>query len=128
MVNDSNEYAVYTDANTLCISGTVYTVKRAAIAAASSGNNTLVAAVAGKKIRVVSIAFIAAGAVSLYFDSASGVIFGGSTNKMAFAANGGICLPHNQHGWFQTSAVNEDLRVNLSGAVAISGGLTYIEV
>lgn len=109
---------------------TALTPKFAAIAAATSGDNTLVAAVASKKIRVLSLAIVTASAVNLYFTSAAAgtVIFGGSTNKMNFAANGGIVLPFNPAGWFENSAVNQALVMNLSGAVSVSGGLQYVEV
>ena len=111
-------------------SGTACTVKYAAIAAASSGDNTLVAAVASKKIRVLSMTLVAASAVSIYFTSGAGgtVIFGGSTNKMALAANGGFVLPYSNVGYFENSSANQALVMNLSSAVAVSGGLTYIEV
>jgi hypothetical protein len=109
--------------------GTARTVKRVAIAAASSGENTLVSNVASRKIRVLSLALISTGTVSLYFNNAAdGAVFGGSTNKIALVANTGFVLPHNPHGWFQTGTVNEALRLNLSGAVPVSGGLTYVEV
>lgn len=100
-----------------------------AIAAASSGENTLKSLVSSKKIRVVAMAIVATGAVNIYFVSNTGgtVIFGGSTNKIALAANGGFVLPYNPLGWFETAS-GENLIVNLSGAVAISGGLVYIPV
>jgi len=109
---------------------TALTPKFAAIAAASAGDNTLVAAVVGKKIRVLSLFVLAAGAVSAYVTSAAGgtVIFGGSTNKMSLAANGGFVLPFSPVGWFENSAANQALVLNLSGAVAVSGGLVYVEV
>lgn len=110
--------------------GKPVTVKRAVIAAATSGANTLLAAVTGKKIRVLSLAVIGAAAVNLYFTTAAAgtVIFGGSTNKITIAAAGdGFVLPFNEHGWFETVA-GELLNLNLSGAVAVSGGFTYIEV
>ncbi|MBX3498105.1 MAG: hypothetical protein KF889_01575 [Alphaproteobacteria bacterium] len=117
------------ETDTIRVAGTAYTVKRAAIVAASSGENTLVAAVASKKIRVLSIAVISAAANNIYFNNATdGAVFGGSTNKIQLAANGGFVLPHNPHGWFQTGTNNEALRANLSAASAVSGGLTYIEV
>ncbi len=112
------------------VAGVAVTVSRAAIAAASSGNNTLVTNTnGGKKIRVFALFAIAAGAVSLYFTSDAGgtVIFGGSTNKIAVAANGGFVLPYNEHGWFETAA-DHDVVLNLSGAVAFAGGLLYAEV
>ncbi|MGD9827135.1 MAG: hypothetical protein AB7U66_00260 [Hyphomicrobiaceae bacterium] len=118
------------ETSTLYNGTTALTPKFAAIAAATSGNNTLVAAVSGKKIRVLAIAVVAAGAVDLYFTSAAGgtVIFGGSTNKIGLAANGGFVLPYNPLGWFENSTTNQLLNMNLSGAVAVSGGLVYVEV
>lgn len=109
---------------------TALTPKFAAIAAASAGDNTLVAAVVGKKIRVLSLFVLAASAVNVYFTSAAGgtVIFGGSTNKITLAANGGFVLPFSPVGWFENSAANQALVLNLSGAVAVSGGLVYVEV
>lgn len=113
----------------LVIDGVEYTVKRAAIGVNTSGENTIVAAVASKKIRVLSLNLIAAAAVSLYANNATtGAIWGGSTNKVALAANGGLVLPHNPYGWFETGTNNEALRFNLSSAVAVAGSLTYIEV
>lgn len=104
-------------------------VKYAAIGAAGAGDNTLVTAVSGKKIRVLSICLIAASGVSIYFTSGAGgmVIFGGSTNKIALAANGGFVLPEAPDGWMET-AIGAALIVNLSGAIAIAGGLLYQEL
>lgn len=125
---DTISVALATDA--IMSSTTALTPKFAAIAAASSGDNTLVAAVASKKIRVLSLMLVATGAVSMYFTSAAGgtVIFGGSTNKIAIAANGGFSLPFSPVGWFENSSTNQALVLNLSGAVAVSGGLVYVEV
>lgn len=109
---------------------TALTPKFAAIAAASSGDNTLVAAVVGKQIRVLQLFILVAGAVNVYFTSGAGgtVIFGGSTNKINLAANGGFVLPFSPVGWFQNSSANQALVMNLSGAVVVSGGLVYVEV
>lgn len=125
---DTIAAALSTDA--LMSSTTALTPKFAAIAAASSGDNTLVAAVSGKKIRVLALAGIATAAVSAYFTSGAGgtVIFGGSTNKIALAANGGFVLPFNPLGWFENSSTNQALVLNLSAAIAFSGGLVYVEV
>lgn len=126
--SDTISAAIATDV--LMSNVTALTPKFAAIAAASSGDNTLVAAVASKQIRVLALMGVAAGAVSLYFTSGAGgtVIFGGSTNKIAVAANGGFVLPFNPLGWFQNSSVNQALVLNLSAAVAFSGGMLYVEV
>lgn len=112
------------------LSGTsVLTPKFAVIAAAMSGNNELVANVAAKKIRVLAMMLVAGAAGNIYFTADAGgtVIFGGSTNKIQLAANGGFVLPFNPVGWFET-AVNTDLVLNASSTGPFSGGLVYIEV
>lgn len=107
---------------------TALTPKFTAIAAATSGDNTLVAAVASKKIRVLGIMGVVSAATNIYFaDGAATVIFGGSTNKINLAANGGFVLPFNPAGWFETAA-GQLLKVNLSAANSFSGGLVYVEV
>lgn len=129
------------DINARRETGTIYeatvalTVKRAKISAASSGENTIVAAVTNKKIRVLSLALIGVGtAVSIYFkDAASGNgVFADSTNpipidKSGAAGAGGLVLGHNLDGWFQT-AESGALILNLSGALAVAGCLSYAEV
>ncbi len=96
------------------------------IAAATSGNNTLLAAVTGKKIRVMGLCIIAGAVGNIYFTSGvSGtVIFGGSTNKMALALNGGFVLPFSGGGWFETAA-GEALVMNASSTGPFSGGFVY---
>lgn len=94
----------------------------AAISGATSGDNTLVAANATKKIRVFALAIVAAGAVNVRFESAAGGT--ALTGVMSFAANGGYVLPYNEAGWFETAA-NQLLNMELGGAVQVSGQLTY---
>lgn len=99
--------------------------KRAVIDAATSGNNVLVAAINGKKIRVLSVFVVAAGAVTVRFESeADGTALSGQMN---LAANGGFVLPFNPAGWFET-AFGELLNLELSGAVSVDGCLTYQEL
>lgn len=101
----------------------------AAIAAATSGDNTLVAADATKKIRVLSLMILAGAAGDIYFTSAAGgtVIFGGSTNKIKLSANSGFVLPFSPVGHFETAA-NQLLNLNASSTGPFSGGLVYILV
>lgn len=108
---------------------TALTPKFAAIAAASSGNNTLLAAVTGKKIRVLQMMLMAAGTVNVYITSGAGgtVIFGGSTNKINLVASTGFVLPYSPVGWFETASATL-LNINLSAAIAVSGGFVYVEV
>jgi hypothetical protein len=112
--------------------GTIYqgttarTPAFAAIDAATSGDNTLVAAQgAGNKIRVTSLFLVAAGAVAARFESGAGGT--ALTGQMNLAANGGFVLPHNPNGWFETAA-NALLNLELSGAVSVDGSLSFIVV
>lgn len=99
--------------------------KYAAIDVASSGDNTLVAAVAGKKIRVLSLYLVAAGAVTVRFESGAGGA--ALTGQSSLAANGGLVLPFNADGWFETAAATI-LNLELGGAVSVDGCLTYVEI
>jgi hypothetical protein len=105
---------------------TLLTPKFAVIDAATGGDNTLVAAVASKKIRVVSLYLVASGgANTARFESgASGTAKSG---QMSIAANGILVLPYNPAGWFETGT-NTLLNLELSAATSVDGGLTYVEV
>jgi hypothetical protein len=106
-------------------SGIELTPKFAAISASGSGNNTLVAAVTGKKIRVLAMALVANGAVNAKLQSGAGGT--DITGLFYLAANGGFVLPYNKVGWCETVA-SVLLNLNLSGAVAVGGCLVYVEV
>ena len=104
---------------------TALTPKFAKIDAAGSGDNTLVAAVAGKKIRVLSAFLVAAGTVNTRFeDGAAGTAL---TGQMNLIANSGFTLPFNPLGWFESTA-NTLLNLELSTAVSVDGCLVYVEV
>ena len=100
--------------------------KHAKIDAASSGDNTLVAAVTGKKIRVLAAFFTMTGsAVTIRFeDGAGGTAL---TGQMGPTAGQTIVLPFNPVGWFETSAATL-LNLDLSGGQSVDGSLVYIEV
>lgn len=99
--------------------------KFASIAASSSGDNILVAAVSGKKIRVLAYNFIANGTVNAKFQSgASGTDL---TGLKYCVVNSGIDSGWCPVGWFETAA-GSLLNVNLSAGVAIGGELVYVEV
>jgi len=99
-------------------------LKRAVVSTVST-DTTLVAAVAGKKIRVVSILLVCDSSVGVRFESdTAGTAL---TGVMTFAANGGLALPFNSNGWIETVA-GELLNMELSGAVQVSGSITYVEV
>ena len=99
--------------------------KFAKIDGATSGNNTLVAAVSGKKIRVISLFVVSAGIVNVRFeDGAGGTAL---TGQMNLVANTGFALPYNPGGWFETTAATL-LNMELSAAISVDGSLSYIEV
>lgn len=101
------------------------TPKYAAVAASSSGDNTLVAAVASRRILILGCVLIAAGAVNIRLeDGAGGTAL---TGVMALTTNSGFTLPFSEVGWNKTS-VNTLLNLELSGAVSVAGVLTYAEI
>lgn len=105
--------------------GTVVTPKFAAISASSSGNNTLVAAVTSKKIRLLALWLTANGTVNAKIQDGAG-----GTDKTGLAylvVNTGLVLPYNPVGWLETTA-NTLLNLNLSASIAVGGSLVYIEV
>lgn len=129
-VNDTSVSAPMPTQNTLetsqmSVAGTISTPKFAAIAASSSGNNTLISANATKKLRVLAASFVANGTVNVKFQDGAGGT--DKTGLFYLVANSGAVLPFNPVGWFETTA-NTLLNLNLSAAVAVGGCLTYIEV
>lgn len=113
------------ETSTLYNGTTALTPKYVIIDNATSGNNTILAAVTGKKIRVLSCFMVAAAAVTVRFESgADGTAL---TGQMNLAANGGFVLPYNPLGWFETAS-NTLLNLELSGATSVDGSLVYVEV
>ena len=99
--------------------------KYAVIDDATSGNNTIVALVASRKIRVLALYMVATGTVNARFESnAAGTAL---TGVVPLIANSGFVLPFNPAGWFETVA-GELLNLELSAAISVDGSLTYIEV
>ena len=96
--------------------------KYAKIDVASAGDNTIVAAVAGKKIRVLQYALVVGAATTVIWKSGSTAISG----DMSFDANSGISSPFSPVGLFETAA-GEALVLNLSAANPVSGHLVYVE-
>lgn len=104
---------------------TALTPKFAAVNASSSGDNTLIAAVTSKKLRVTGGLLVAAGAVTIRFQSgAAGTYLSG---PMALAANGGFPIPFDATGQFETAS-GELLNLELGGAVQVGGWVKYVEV
>lgn len=102
--------------------------KSVKVSCAGSGNNTIVAAVTGKTIRVTSYTLVADTAVAVKFqDGAGGTDLTGAMKIGTTTDSGGVASAYHPHGHFATSSATL-LNLNLSGAVQVSGHITYIEV
>ena len=106
--------------------------KYAVINAETSGDNTIVAAIAAtagraaKKIRVLALSATMTGTlVTIRFESgASGTAL---TGQMGPLAGHTLLFPFNPVGWFETAA-GELLNMELSGGQSVDGCLVYVEV
>ncbi len=104
---------------------TSLTPKFAAIDVGASGDNTLVALVSGKKIRVLQVTLIATAAVNVRFESGSAGT--ALTGQMALTANSGFEASFCPVGLFETAS-GVLLNLELSAAVPVDGWLVYVEV
>lgn len=100
-------------------------IKRAMISEAESGDNPIIAAVAGKKLRVIFLALNSITAVTVRFES--GTADGFLTGAMALGATSVFIWPENELGWIETVA-GEALNMILGGNVQVSGVVGYQEV
>ena len=113
------------DTTSLYSGATALTPKFAVISGTASGDNTLVAAVVGKKIRVLAYHLVCAAEVAIRFESgASGTAL---TGVETYTAKEGVSNDYCPLGLFETAA-GALLNLELGGAVQVSGSLTYVEV
>ena len=100
--------------------------KFAKVDGATSGDNTIVAAVAGKKIRVIAGSLVMTGtAVTIRFESAAGGT--ALTGQMQPLQGNILPLAFCPVGHFETIA-GELLNMELSGAQSVDGWIVYVEV
>lgn len=107
------------------VTGTNLTPTKVKISVAAATTTTLVALVAAKKIRILSLYLVSTAANTVTLQSHTTTT--NSDGGCAYAANGGIALPFNPIGWFDTTA-GEALDMVTSGAGQVSGQLSYIAV
>ena len=113
------------DGNTYIAGGVALAPKFAVIDHATSGDNTIVAATSGYKIRVLSVTLVATGTVNVRFESgASGTALTGVINLVA---NTGFSAAASPWGHFETAG-GQLLNLELSGATSVDGWLTYVLV
>ncbi len=105
--------------------GTPYEVKQAQINYATQTTpGAIVAAVTGKKIRVIAMHFVATGAVTVTWKSATTTICA----AQSYAANGVVDVNWAPCGHLFETVAGEALNIVLGGAVQVSGVINYIEV
>jgi hypothetical protein len=99
-------------------------VLKAVVAASTGGDNTLVAAVSGKKIRVLALVLVASGGANTVRleSAASGTAL---TGQMDLVSDGQLILPYNPAGWCETVA-GQLLNLELSAGTSVAGVLTYV--
>lgn len=97
-------------------------VQRAVVSADALGANTLVDAVAGKRIRVLSLVLVASGGTNtVQLESDGGAVLMGASD---IGNNGQLILPYNPAGWCQTVG-GEALILDLSDAALVAGVIGY---
>jgi hypothetical protein len=101
--------------------------KFASISASGNGNNTLVAAVTGKKIRVLSMQLTMSGTTVTWAlqSGAGGTALTGTMGPIAQGQT--VVWPFSPVGHFETAA-STLLNLSLSGAQTVAGSLVYVEV
>ena len=107
------------------LSGAGLTPTKARINTTTSGVTTMVAATAGKKIRV--LAMYINSAVANVINLQSHVTTANNDGALAYSATGGMVLPFNPIGWFDTT-VGEALDINIASTGQVSGQFSYILV
>jgi len=106
------------------IGGVEYDVKSVSVNATASGDADVIAAVSGKRYRVLS--------VNLWSDTALAVMFKDGVSTLVEAmtvAIGGAIQMNPPHGYlFQCGATNRALKINLSTSGNVRGVVQYVEL
>lgn len=104
-------------------------------AGGAPGADVMIAAVAGKKLKIVALQLLATSTTTntVYIDNVDNDLLGNSGNgiPLSLDADGdtipGFNMPYNPGGWFKTDAVNEAVTLNTSAAQDIIWCVTFIE-
>jgi hypothetical protein len=96
----------------------------AAISTASSGDQTIVAAVTSKKITVYSYVLVADGTVAVTWKRAATAMSG----AMALVVNSGISAHASASSPLFQTGTGEALVLNLSAAIGVRGHLAYVAI
>lgn len=99
----------------------------AIINTAVSGDNIIVAAVAGKKVGLYAVWFVSPGAVAVKFKNGASIDFHPASTIGSATNTGLYLLEHADDPWYETTAGNA-LILNLGGAVQCSGVAYFLQV
>ena len=119
------QVAAAADVSGVYINGVLTPTILIPVVASSAGATTIIAATAAKSLLVLALQLATNAPVNVKWQSH--VIPTDVTGLAYYGLHGGEVLPFNQGGWFKTIA-GEALDINLSGAVAVGGSLTYVLV
>jgi len=97
-------------------------IKTETINDAASGDNTLVALVTGKRIKVFAIVLISEGTVNVTFKSGASTSLTGAMN---FQAREGFTIAVSPPAFVLQTAAGEAFVMNLSAAVQVDGWIAY---
>lgn len=97
-------------------------IQNGVITFAASGDNTIIAAVAGKRVYVFRLYFILGATSNITFKRGTTALSG----AMPFGANQGMVLDPTECPWHQTDP-GEAFVINSSNAVQVSGSIGYIQ-
>jgi hypothetical protein len=109
------------------IAGTTYSVLRAFANATASGNAQVVAATAGKKVRVLKYSLTTSAAVNVYFGTSTGGTAISSTKYLA-GAGSGLGASFCPFGQFADTTAGDALQINLSATANVGVDLLYVLV
>ena len=123
---DQQRIAVDDDTGNVGIAeqGTAKTLKTAAISVSSSGDNTVVAAVASKRIKVTSFSIQATGTVNCKWKDGAATNLTGAYN---FQAREGLSEAANSPYYLFATTAGNALVLNLSAGVSVVGRVTYYD-
>lgn len=105
--------------------GSSVEVKYAAINVDGADSDSIIAAVADKKFKVLGYAVVCDDIVNITFEDSDGTDF---TGAMPLAANGGVSYSASPYGAFETTTANKALHLLKSAAVNCDGHITYAEI
>lgn len=98
----------------------LYGLEEAAINHAANGDNTIIAARTGQRIRVYQLFFVVNAAVNIIFKEGSNNL----TGTINMLANGSFVLDFSGYPWFTTASGSAFL-INLSAAQQVSGRIYF---